>query len=118
MFERKQNERIGKNSNDDGRAAVEKVCRVPHHESYGEVTESRKIDAPEESDRNPQQRRKQQKFCAAHDRVRHTPADFTDGCGKLGEEIPIDGRSAVVDEVTEDKEENANGHRSANSSQR
>src|SRR5258708_6790941 len=118
MFEWKHNECIGKNSNDDGRDSVEKVRRVPHHESYGGVTEFRQMDAPEESDRNAQQRRKQQEFCAAHDRVRHTPADFTDGYGKLGEEIPIDGRATAVDEVTEDEKKNRNGHRGANSGQR
>jgi len=48
-----------------------------------ELLNFRQIDAPEESDRNAQQRRKQQKFCAAHDPFAIPPPISPTGTGSL-----------------------------------
>ena len=55
---------------------------------------------------------------AANDGVGHAAAGFADGSGQLGEEIPIDGRAAVVDEIAENEEEDGDGDERADAGHR
>src|SRR5208282_3709113 len=49
----------------------------------------------------------------ANDGVGHAAAVFTDGGRQLGEEVPVDRGSAVIDEIAEDEEEDGDGDEGA-----
>ena len=96
---------IGKNSDDDGRYAVQQVRRVANHERHGLPAKLGQVDSAQQADGNADQRRQQQELARADDGIGHAAAGFTDRRGQLGEEIPVYILAAVVDEVAENEEE-------------
>src|SRR5216683_6547367 len=110
MLERMNDKGEGKNADDDGGHAVEQVRGITDDKGGGAAAKFRKIDGTEKSDRNTDESREQQQLGAAEDGVGHAAAGFTNGNGQLGKEIPTDGSSAVVDEVTKNEEEHGNSN--------
>src|SRR5437879_9046878 len=108
MFERKNDEGVSENADDDGRDAVEQVGGVANNEGSGAAAEFREINGAKESDGNADKRGHQQELRAAEDGVGHAAAGFADRHGQLGKEVPTNGCSAVINEVAKDEEEDGN----------
>ena len=109
VLEGEHDERVGEDADDDGGDAVEQVGGVADDESDGAGAEFREIDGAEKTDRHADERGEEKELGAANDGVGHAAAGFTDGSGELGEEVPVDGSTAVIDEIAEDEEEDGDG---------
>src|SRR5205814_7916568 len=96
-------------ADDDGRNAVEQVRSITDNKSDRAVTEFGEIDGAKKTDGNAKERSKQKHLGAAEDGVGHAAAGFTDGNGQFGEEIPVDGSSAMNREISKNEEKNGNG---------
>src|SRR6267143_6952390 len=113
MLERKNDDGVGKNADDDRRDAVEQVGGVAHDKSGGPAAEFREINGAKESDGNADERSEQQQLGAAEDGVGHAAAGFADRHRQLGKEIPTNRCSAVINEVAKDEEEHGNRNQGA-----
>src|SRR5713101_2914365 len=113
MLERKNDEGIGKNADDDRRRAVQQVRGVTHDKSGGRAAEFREINGTKESDGNADERSEQKHLPAADDGVGHATAGFADGRRQLGKEVPTDRYSAVIDKVAKNQEEHGNRNQGA-----
>src|SRR5947208_16928397 len=111
--ERMNDQAVSKNADDDGRHTVEQVRSITDNKSDGAATEFGKIDGAKKSDGNTKEGSKQKHLGAAEDGVGHAAAGFTDGNGQFGEEIPVDGSSAMNSEIPKDEEKDGNGDQSA-----
>ena len=105
MLERKDHEAIGENADDDGGHAVEQIRGVTHNEGHGAPAEFGQVDRPQEADGNTDQRGQEKQLGAADDGVGHAAACFAHGSRQFREEIPVDGRAAMVDEIAQNEEE-------------
>src|SRR6266699_4330265 len=112
MFERMNDKAESKNADDDGGHAVEQVRGIADDEGGGAAAEFGEIDGAKKSDGNTEQRSHQEHLPAAENGVGHAPADFTDGNGQFGEEIPVDGSSAMNSEISKNEEKDGNGDHS------
>src|SRR5579863_4846331 len=101
---------VGKNSNHDRGHAVQQIRGVPHNKGDGPSAEFRQVDPSEQSDGNPEEGRKQEKLQAAHDRIGHASARFTDRGGQMREEAPRQIFSAVVHEIAENEKQDRHGN--------
>jgi hypothetical protein len=97
---------VRENANDDRRHAVQQVGRVAHDETKTCCPRTR----PDR--RRPENRwarrsalASSSSFRAAHDCVRHPSAGFAHRHRQLREEIPVQTRSAVPEQVPEDEEQ-------------
>src|SRR5690242_9629069 len=106
MLERKNGHGVSKNADNDGRDTVEQVRGITHDESGGPPTELGEIDGPQESDGHAKEGSEQKQLSAADDGIGHAAAGFTHRNGQLGEEVPTDGDSPVIDEISKNEEKN------------
>src|SRR3984957_8331048 len=105
VLERKDDERVGEDADDDRWDAVEQVGGVADDERDGTGAELRKINRAEEADGHTDYGGEKEKLGAADDGVGHATAGFADGSWELCEEVPVDRSAAVIDEVAENEEE-------------
>src|ERR1041384_1241630 len=108
MLERKNGNGVRKNADDDGGDTVEQVRGITHDESGGPTAELGEINGAQESDGNAEKGSEQKQFSAADDCIGHAPAGFTDRNGQLGEEVPTDRDSAMIEEIPKNEEKNGN----------
>src|SRR5260370_4551560 len=109
LLERVNGKAVSKNADDDGGHAVEQVRGITDNKSGGAAAEFGEIDGAKKSDGNPKDRGKQKQLGAAEDGVGHAAAGLADGSGELGEKVPTDGSSAVIDEISKNEEKDGNG---------
>src|SRR5262249_44458002 len=67
------------------------------------------VDAPDEADRDADQRSDQEDLATADDGIRHPAAGLADRRRQVGEEVEREGRDAVHGDVPEEEEEDADG---------
>src|SRR5262249_6429084 len=67
----------------------------------------RKVDATQEPHGDAEQRGAQEELGASHDRIRHAAPDLPDGCREVQEEARRHRRRALVRDVGEEEEEDA-----------
>ena len=109
VFEGQDDHGVGKNADDDGRDAIEKVGGIANDGGNEATAEFSEVDTAEEADGHAKERGCEQKLAAAHDGVGHAAAGFANGFGKLRKESPVDGSAAVVNEIAKNEKKHANG---------
>src|ERR1700686_627831 len=113
LLERVNDQAVSENADDDGGHAVEQVSSITDNESDGAAAaEFGEIDGAKKSDGNTKDGSKQKHLGAAEDGVGQAAAGFTDGNGQFGEEIPVDGSSAMNSEISKNEEKDGNSDQS------
>src|ERR1700675_461590 len=118
MLERMNDKDQSKNADDDGGNAVEQVRSITDDKSGGGAAEFRKINGAKESDGNADERSEQKQLPAADDGVGHTATGLANGSRQFRKEVPVDGSTAVIDEIAKNEEKDGNGDEGAHTRHR
>src|SRR5689334_12291563 len=106
-------ETVGNKPDDDGRNTVQQIGYVAHDKRKRLAAIFGQINSSEKSDRNSNQRRQQQNLSAAHDCIGHSSARLTDGRRQLRKEGPVQRRAAMIDQVSQNEEQDSVSHHRA-----
>src|ERR1051326_2082613 len=104
---------VGNKPDDNRRNTVQQIGYVPDDKRKRLAAIFGEINSSEKSDRNPNQRRQQQNLSAAHDGVGHSSAGLTDGRRQLREEGPAQRCPAVIDQISQNEEQDSGSHHRA-----
>ena len=109
------NERVCKNAHYNGRDAVQQVRHKADHGRKCGASILGEVDTRQKTDRNSNQSGKQEHFPAADDCIGHSATDFSNRCGQLREEVPVQEPAALNQKITKNEKQHSNRQQRAHS---
>ena len=111
MTHRSHEPRPGEDADDDGRRAVQHIGDEADRPAQAAGAVLGEVDAGADADGEPDQAGGSHDDRRADDRVGDAAARLADGHGGAHEEVPVDRRRSLVQEVGEDEDQRQDGRR-------